>query len=306
MDSQEVSEGIRTTTTTTEKSNLALTILRWSLALLCPILGFFTLSFLVGFVAVFVANSSVSNPISVPSQCKIVSSGVDLRSSKVCELGLFNYKAKQVTYPFGKSKFRCRYDYYWASVFKVEYHDQSSGHTRLALAEAPNEALPHNCRPNFGAAWLTKDKFKVNETYDCWYTSGIAKVSLYHDGLFSCQAEDPSAFEMIRRYLILSTKILHSWFLSEEKFKYLRWEMVAGVITGFSTSLICIIFVKLVQENVFAFSLFGAVRLLRQALHTVHFKRACFLVAYLTITGWLAVQYGKSIGIVEIFTAFLN
>ena len=45
--------------------------------------------------------------------------GVDLRSSKVCELGLFNYKAKHVFYPFEKSKFRCRYDYYWASIFKV-------------------------------------------------------------------------------------------------------------------------------------------------------------------------------------------
>jgi hypothetical protein len=40
------------------------------------------------------------------------------------------------------------------------------GQTQFALAEAPNEALPLNCRPNFGAAWLAKDKFKV----------GIAKL----------------------------------------------------------------------------------------------------------------------------------
>ena len=38
----------------------------------------------------------------------------------------------------------------------------TSGVVRLALAEAPNEALPLNCRPNFGAAWLNKDKFKVD------------------------------------------------------------------------------------------------------------------------------------------------
>lgn len=44
---------------------------------------------------------------------------VDIRSSKVCELGLLNYKAKHVFYPSEKKKFRCRYDYYWASVFKV-------------------------------------------------------------------------------------------------------------------------------------------------------------------------------------------
>ncbi|KAF3447884.1 hypothetical protein FNV43_RR08590 [Rhamnella rubrinervis] len=291
MDSQEVSE----------KANLPSSMLRWSLALIFSVVSFFTLSFLVGFVSVFVANSSVTNPTSVPSQCKIVSSSVDLRSSEVCELGLFNYKAKHVSYPFGKSKFRCRYDYYWASVFKVEYQDQSSGHIRLALAEAPNEALPHNCRPNFGAAWLAKDKFKVNETYDCWYTSGIPKVSLYHDGFFSCQAEDPSTLEMIRRYFILSIKILQSWLLSREKFKYLRWDMVAGVIAGFSTSLISITFFKLLQQMISSFSQFCVVRMLPQTFHTIHIKRVCFLVAYFTIAVWLAVQYGKRIGLLEIF-----
>ncbi|GMN40752.1 hypothetical protein TIFTF001_009978 [Ficus carica] len=212
MDSDDDSE------TRTCKGSWPVLILRCSLALLFPILSFFVFSFFVGLVAVFLANSSASSPISVPSQCKIVSSSVDLRSSKVCELGLFNYKAKRVFYPFGKSKFRCRYDYYWASVFKVvglyplsmhvlfqhvEYMDLSSGVTQSALAEAPNEALPLNCRPNFGAAWLNKDKFKVNETYDCWYTYGIPKVSLRHDGFFSCQAKDPSTFEMIKRYSIL-------------------------------------------------------------------------------------------------------
>ena len=48
--------------------------------------------------------------------------GVDLRSSQVCELGLLNYKAKNVFYPFHTNKFRCRYDYYWASVFKVSIY----------------------------------------------------------------------------------------------------------------------------------------------------------------------------------------
>lgn len=51
-----------------------------------------------------------------------------------------------------------------SSVFaklQVEYEDYSSGQTMHALAEAPNEALPQICRPNFGAVWLAKDKFKV-------------------------------------------------------------------------------------------------------------------------------------------------
>ncbi|KAL6530840.1 hypothetical protein OROGR_014700 [Orobanche gracilis] len=84
----------------------------------------------------------------------------------------------------------------------VEFIDHS-GHARFALAEAPNEALPYNCRPSFGAAWLTKDKFKVNGTYECWYTLGISKVNINHNGLFDCPAEDPSTVEMIKRYYIL-------------------------------------------------------------------------------------------------------
>lgn len=41
--------------------------------------------------------------------------------AKVCELGLMNYKAKNVVYRLGKVKkrFRCYDDYYWASVFEV-------------------------------------------------------------------------------------------------------------------------------------------------------------------------------------------
>ncbi|KAG6399444.1 hypothetical protein SASPL_140925 [Salvia splendens] len=131
-----------------------------------------------------------------------VYAGVDLRSSKVCELGLLNYKGKPVFYSFERKKYRCHYDYYWASVFEVEYVDYS-GQARFASAEAPNEALPNHCRPNFGAAWLTKDKFKVNETYECWYTLGISKVNINNDGLFNCQAEDPSTVEMLKRYSIL-------------------------------------------------------------------------------------------------------
>ncbi|GKC21809.1 hypothetical protein Tco_1023959 [Tanacetum coccineum] len=132
---------------------------------------------------------------------------VDLRSAKVCELGLLNYKAKHVFYPSEKKKFRCRYDYYWASVFEVEYTDHS-GHPHMAFAEAPNEALPSDCRPTFNGAWLTKDKFKVNETYDCWYTLGVSKLNLYYDEFFNCQADHPSMMEMLKRYLILPKRSL--------------------------------------------------------------------------------------------------
>jgi hypothetical protein len=271
-------------------------LLRCCLAL---VLILFALWFIVAI------SSSNSSPIAVPSHCKIVSSSVDLRSSKVCELGVLNYKAKHVFYfyPFQTNKFRCRYDYYWASVFKVEYKDHSSGQTRVALAEAPNEALPLTCRPNFAAAWLTKHKFKVNTTYHCWYQLGISKVTLYHDNFFSCQANDPSTIEMIRRYSILSIKILQSWISSRGRAKFWRWEMVAGIVTGFSTSLITISLIRLIHQMKSWLPHLCAPRLLPQAVNTVHLKRAGFLVVYFSVVIWLAMQYGKRLGLPEIFTA---
>ncbi|XVF52128.1 hypothetical protein PTKIN_Ptkin04bG0239800 [Pterospermum kingtungense] len=234
MDSQEVTDN------NGNNKGYHFMFLRIGFALLFPIFAFFFLSFLVGFLAVFMGELSISNPISLPSQCKIVSSSVDIRSSKVCELGLLNYKAKHVFYPFERSKFRCRYDYYWTSVFKV------------------------------------------NETYDCWYTSGISSVKLYNDGFFSCQAKDPSTIEMIKRYLIISTKILHSWISSKGRHRYWRWETVAGVVTGFSTSIITISFVRILQHMK---------SWLPQAINTVHIKRFCFLLVYFSVMGWLAFQY---------------
>ncbi|EOY25327.1 Uncharacterized protein TCM_016676 isoform 2 [Theobroma cacao] len=242
----------------------------------------------VGFVAVFIGELSIPNSITIPTQCKIVSSSVDIRSSKICELGLLNYKAKHVLYHFERSKFRCRYDYYWTSVFEVEYRDHSLGQTRLAFTEAPNEALPLSCRPNFGAAWLTKDKFKVNETYDCWYTSGISKVKLYNDGFFSCQAKDPSTIEMIKRYLMISSKIVYSWLSSKGRGIYWRWETIAGVVTGFSTSIITISFIRILQHMK---------SWLPQALNTVHIKRVCFLLVYVSVMGWLVSQYWRRLNI---------
>ncbi|XLR48273.1 hypothetical protein S83_032933 [Arachis hypogaea] len=172
---------------------------------------------------------------------------VDLRSSKICELGLLNYKAKDVFHHFERSKYRCRFDHYWASVFQVEYKDNFSGQIQVAFAEAPNEALPLYCRPNFGAAWLAQYKFKVNETYDCWYTSGVSKVRFDQDNLFSCQADGQSALEKIKLYSNMATEMVRSWFSGRIRNKYWKWETIAGLMAGFSTSLISITFFRFLQ-----------------------------------------------------------
>lgn len=58
--------------------------------------------------------------------------------------------------------------------FQVEYKDSLSGQTLVAFAEAPNEALPLYCRPNFGVAWLTQYKFKVGV-----WTWGLKSQPIY-------------------------------------------------------------------------------------------------------------------------------
>ncbi|ONM14302.1 OSJNBa0083N12.13-like protein [Zea mays] len=135
--------------------------LRGALGVAFPIAVSFLFSFLVGLAGLALGGLSSTASVSMPSTCRILSSGVDLRSSKVCELGLLNYRAKHVFYPSSKRRFRCHDDYYWASVLQVEYTEYFSGQLSYAVAEAPKEALPHNCRPDFGAAWSTTLKFKV-------------------------------------------------------------------------------------------------------------------------------------------------
>ncbi|XP_010529264.1 PREDICTED: uncharacterized protein LOC104806194 [Tarenaya hassleriana] len=204
--------------------------------------SFFFMSLILGFLVMFLGELWVSSSASLPSRCKIVSSTVDLRTSEVCGIGLLNIKAKHMFYPFERDKFRCRYDYYWASVFKVEYKDLLFGKTRLGYAEAPDEALPLKCRPNFSAAWRTRHNFKVNETYDCRYTLGMRKIKLYSDSFFACRAaKDPSVTGMVKQYAVLFARFSRSWFPSED-------EVVARIVSGFSTSIIAILLVRILQN----------------------------------------------------------
>ncbi|KAE9613243.1 hypothetical protein Lalb_Chr05g0215451 [Lupinus albus] len=284
-----------------KKKGIAIVIIRWSLAFLFPFIALFSIPFLVALMLIMVSDFSIPNPISLPSQCKIVSTGVDIRSSKVCELGLLNYKAKDVFHHFERSKYRCRYDYYWTSVFKVEYRDHFSGQTQVALAEAPNEALPLHCRPNFGAAWLTQYKFKVNETYNCWYTSGISKVHLYQDNLFSCRADEQSSLEKIKQYSNLALEMLHYWFSDKGSPKYWKWGTIVGVVAGFSTSLISITLLRFLQLLLSSLYRLFAKSVFPLHVNAVLIRRTCFLVAYLSFVAWLAIEYGKRLGLVDIF-----
>ncbi|EEF42487.1 conserved hypothetical protein [Ricinus communis] len=272
-------------------------VFRLTLAFLFPIFAFLMLSIVIGLLAVLGTYFSITSPIFFPSQCTILSSSVDLRSSKVCELGLLNYKAKHVFYPFESSQFRCRYDYYWASVFQVEYKDHSLGQTQLAFSEAPNEALPLNCRPNFGAAWVTKNIFKV----------GVAKLFIAFISRrriqFSWWPVVPvtESKVILTAYTLRSIKTLRHLFVQKKGIaSFWRWETVAGVVTGFSTSLISISCISILHHIKSRLSSTYIARMVAPIIKMVSFKRVCFLVTYFSIVGWLVIQYGKWLGLPDI------
>ncbi|CAN7081275.1 unnamed protein product [Brassica oleracea var. botrytis] len=250
MDSEE-------TATKNQKRGFSSLAMRFCTAIVFSIIGFFFLSFLLGILVILLGElwvSSSSSSASLASRCKIVSSSVDLRSSKVCGIGLLNIKAQHVFYPFERHKFRCRYDYYWASVFKVEYTDHLMGQTRLAFSEAPNEALPPECRPNFGAALLTKDNFKAR---------------------FS--------------------KLLQSWLSVNGRGKYWRYDMIAGIVSGFSTSILTVFIVRILRhaKSWFPRACCSVRSQLSKVNLLVQVKRACLVVVYFSILGWMATQYLK-------------
>ncbi|KAF0892293.1 hypothetical protein E2562_014860 [Oryza meyeriana var. granulata] len=269
---------------------------RSALGVVAPFAASFLFSFLVGLAGLALGGLSSTASVSMPSTCRILSTGVDLRSSKVCELGLLNYRAKHVFYPLSNRKFRCHDDYYWASVFQVEYTEYFSGQTSYAVAEAPKEALPQNCRPDFGVAWSTTLKFKVNESYSCRYTLGSSKADIYSDRLFNCTAEEPSTIEMLKRIFVLFSKSC----MSEDfnSFGMLGYVM-AGVVAGILSALFITILLRSLQ------GLFLAVVGSTVSKHSIRafafqFKRACLLVAYVSVVGWITLQYSKMIGLKEL------
>ncbi|KAG5413432.1 hypothetical protein IGI04_000999 [Brassica rapa subsp. trilocularis] len=270
-----------------QKRVFSLLALRFCTVIVFSVIIFFILSFILGVLVIILGELWVSSPssASLASRCKILSSSVDLRSSKVCGIGLLNVKAQHVFHPFERDKFRCRYDYYWASVFKVEYKDHLMGQTRLAFSEAPNEALPPECRPNFGAALLTKDNFKA----------GIPKIKLYQDGFFGCQASDLSFTDIFKQYAVLLSKLLQSWFNGKGRPKYWRYDVIAGIVSGFSTSIIAVFVVRILSnaKSWFPRACCSVKSKLSKVNLLVQVKRACLVIAYFYILGWMATQYLK-------------
>ncbi|WOL04347.1 hypothetical protein Cni_G13068 [Canna indica] len=252
-------------------------------------------SLLVELAGSAIERFSASTAVSIPSTCRILSSSVDLRSSKVCEHGILTHNAK-IEEHLKKPPFRCHYDYYWAAIFEVEYQEYFSGQIFHAVAEAPKEALPHDCRPEFGAAWLTTMRFKVNETYKCGYLLGSQKVDIYSDDIFECPTKAPSTPDATRGYLILLKRLISDMVRSGPNMVYL----ITGAVCGMLVSMLTVILAKCL--HILARAMAGKWKAWRLTSIDVvrQLRRACHLFAYFSVTAWLMIQYGKLIGLKQL------
>ncbi|CAH8358803.1 unnamed protein product [Eruca vesicaria subsp. sativa] len=223
MDLEETASSV----TKNQKRGFYTFALRLCTVIVFSVVGFFLLSFLLGILVVLLGElwvSSSSSYASLASRCKIVSSCL-----QKCVVE--------------RDKFKCRYDYNWASVFKV------------------------------------------NETYDCWHTLSIPKIKLYRDGFFGCQADDLSFTDIFKQYDV---------FVNGRR-KYWRYDVIAGIVSGFSTSIITVFIIRILRhaKSWFPRACCSVKNQISKVNLLVQVKRACLVVVYFSILGWMATQYLK-------------
>ncbi|KAG6503615.1 hypothetical protein ZIOFF_035931 [Zingiber officinale] len=266
----------------------------------------FLTSFLLGLLGLAIDRFSASAAVAIPTTCRILSSGkhlagVDLKASKVCQLGTLNHKANGAFYHLKKATFRCHYDYYWASIFEVitylstdmqvewhvlnnllqvQFEEYFSGQIFHAVAEVPKEALPHDCRPDFGIAWLTTLKFKVNETYGCWL-----QLCISHD------------IRVRFILLVISVDTTKSCGFNRLMGLFIEVEGPGSNIVYVARGFVCGFLVSMLTVATAECFRILAGAMARRQTCIVWLQRVCIIVAYFSAMAWLILQYGKMIGL---------
>lgn len=106
------------------------------------------------------------------------------------------------------------------------------------------------------------------------------------------------AFVYIRCFCPLRfTRILKSWFFSWKSITRWRWDVVAGLITGFITSLLSIALVGLLRPFLSFIRRLLASCMSTAYPSTVLLKRACFFAVYFSFMSWVTIQYVKRLGL---------
>ncbi|CAM6092667.1 unnamed protein product [Calypogeia fissa] len=218
------------------------------------------LSLMIG-ILFGVAGFALQNYSSAPkaarfsADCRIVAKGVDIRSAKVCEDGNLAHLQKSRQNSIAPSKFRCSWDYYWSSVFKVEYMPRTSTSAVLANAELPSGTISSTCRPSFASAWRTKETFEVNGTYPCTYNSKNLKiVDITVDKGGNCSTEnEQSNLDLMKQFWYLLVHAQNALLSASAKTGELFSRAAAAVGLGICYSMIVTGFTRAVCQVHFHF-----------------------------------------------------
>ena len=91
------------------------------------------------------------------------------------------------------------------------------------------------------------------------------------------------------------SKLLQSWFNGKGRPKYWRYDVIAGIVSGFSTSIIAVFVVRILSnaKSWFPRACCSVKSKLSKVNLLVQVKRACLVIAYFYILGWMATQYLK-------------
>ncbi|KAG6542243.1 hypothetical protein Mapa_016371 [Marchantia paleacea] len=222
---------------------------RWWLV--CALMIFLSLLFsvLVGVAGYVLANIPPPRTALLSTDCKIISKGVDIRSTKVCD-GDLPHISQGVRGFSTPAKYKCSLDYYWTSVFKVEFTPHASQSAVQAGAEAPREALPLKCRPTFGVAWRTKETYEVNRTYPCKYSpTDLKTVEIAEHTTENCSIQQPSNFEILKQLWFLLVYSENAVFSRSSKTTLLFTKVAASVGLGTFYSIIVIYFTSFIRRT---------------------------------------------------------
>jgi hypothetical protein len=211
---------------------------RWWLACALVLVVSLIMAILLGYSAFLLSTIPPAKLSLLSTSCKIISKGVDLRSAKVCEL---KYVAHMPTISSsghtGRSKLRCYFDYYWTSVFKVEFRPHFSEAAVEAAAESPAEVLPIDCRPDFHTVWRTKERFQINEDYPCKYNpSNLQRVELVQNFTGNCTVEEPPMTTISRHFWTLFAHHTDIFSISSKN-GHIFWRTLTSISLGFCYSI---------------------------------------------------------------------
>ncbi|KAJ7535572.1 hypothetical protein O6H91_12G039100 [Diphasiastrum complanatum] len=223
-------------------------LLRWWITCSLILLFSFFLAVTFSTLEFVLYKTLVSETPPIPTECTILSKGVDLRYSRICELKDLSQMQLKVWGIGARRKPPCHLDYYWTSILKVEFAPGTSSSPLTTFTEVPKRALPLHCRPGFTVIWRMTRNFEINSTYSCMYMPGRSKsISILEDLESKCVLERTSTFKLLQEFVVVHSEVLVVYL---RKFSPLLWETLYSILLGIFysmtvtiiTSTICVVY----------------------------------------------------------------